>query len=291
VRVVGASGTVSVSADAFRFATGLKSTWWTVTSTPPRSTTTFPRDLSADRLPDGVIPNGSALTALTYTGTMSFTSRTMASSGWSGLRLTAGIGPFDPDNLGDLVAASSDGNLWLYPGNAAGTLDRGRTRIGTGWGVVNLIIPTGDLTGDGYTDFLGRWNDGRMMLYRGNGAGVVASYTQLNTGWNMFSHIAPGDFDGNGTTDLLGVRATDGVLYFYAGTGTGSFRAGVHADTRDWRFAEVKGIGDLTGDGRHDLLARRSGDGGLLVYPFTGSVDIGAPISAGTYAPTLPWGL
>jgi hypothetical protein len=206
------------------------------------------------------------------------------------MRLTAGIGPFDRDNLSDVVAASSDGGLWLHPGNASGTLDRGRVRIGTGWGVVNLIIPTGDLTGDGYTDFLGRWTDGRMMLYRGNGTGAVASYTSLNTGWNLFSHIASGDFDGNGTTDLLGVRTTNGYLYFYSGTGTGSFRAGTYADTRDWRFAQVKGIGDLTGDGRHDLLVRRSSDGALRVYPFTGSVHVGSPISAGTYASTAAWG-
>ncbi|WP_051510547.1 SpoIID/LytB domain-containing protein [Intrasporangium oryzae] len=290
VRVVGSSGTTSVSADAFRVALGLRSTWWTVVSAPPRSSATFPRDLTADRLPDAIVPSGGALTALAYNGTMTFTSRTMAPSGWAGMRLVAGIGPFDRDNLADVVAASSDGSLWLYPGNASGTLDRGRTRIGTGWGVVDLIIPTGDLTGDGYTDFLGRWTDGTMVLYRGNGTGGIASYTRLTTGWSMFSHLAAGDFDGNGTTDLLGVRSSNGYLSFYSGTGTGSFRSGVYADTRDWRFAEVAGIGDLTGDGRHDLLVRRSSDGGLRVYPVTGSVAVGSPISAGTYASTTKWG-
>ncbi|EWT00220.1 hypothetical protein N865_17640, partial [Intrasporangium oryzae NRRL B-24470] len=290
VRVIGSAGTASVTADAFRAALGLRSTWWSVTSAPPRSTASMPRDLSADGLADALVPSGSSLWSLKYTGTMGFTAGTM-SSAWSGLRLTAGIGPFDPDNLGDVVAATSDGNLWLYPGNASGTLDRGRTWIGSGWGSVDLIIPVGDLSGDGYTDFLGRFTDGSLRIYRGNGTGTVASLEKIGSGWQMFSQIAPGDFDGDGETDLVGVRKSDGRLVFYAGTGAGTVRAGVLADTTlDWRFAsEVKGIGDLDGDGRDDLLIRRASDGALRVYSVTGTATVGTPAAAGTWSGTTSW--
>jgi SpoIID/LytB domain protein len=290
VRLNGAAGTVALSAEAFRSKLGLRSTWWTVTSTS-RSSPLMPRDLTADGLPDALVPAGSNLWVLKYTGSMSFDSTTISSS-WSGLRLTAGVGPWDRDNLGDVVAATSDGGLWLYPGNATSTLDRGRLRIGNGWGIVDTIIPTGDMSGDGYADFLARWTDGTLHIYRGNGTGAVASSATIGSGWQTLSQLAPGDFDGDGRTDLMGVRKSDGRLVLYRGTGVGTVQPGVLAgSSTDFRFAaEVKGVGDLDGDGRDDLLIRRAVDGALRAYPVTGTGTVGVPIAAGSWSGTTPWG-
>ena len=55
-------------------------------------------------------------------------------------------------------------------------------------------------------------------------------------------------------------------------------------------MSAVRGAGDLTGDGRGDLLARRSSDGALLVYRVQGDSRLAPPLRAGTYASTARWG-
>lgn len=75
-----------------------------------------------------------------------------------------------------------------------------------------------------------------------------------------------GDFDGDGMSDILVVHRSTGRLLLYPGTGTvlGSPKvigrsgwAGMDALTR---------LGDFTGDGRDDLIARHSGSGDLWLY-------------------------
>lgn len=286
VRVTGSTGSVTVSGDSFRSVMGLRSTWWTVTSAPAVSSRTLPRDLTADSLGDALTPSGSGAAALAYSGNKGFTLRTLTTTGFSGTSLLTGVGPFDSDNIADVVARRSDGSLWLWSGSATGVLDRAPVRIGTGWGGFNLLVPAGDLSGDGHTDLLARTTSGTLMLYLGNGAGGFAGSRQLTTGWQMFSQITAGDFDGDGRTDVAGVRSSDGRLYFYAGLGNGTLQSSQLIGTTDWRgFSEFKSVGDLTGDGRHDLLVRRASDGALFIEPVTGRFVIGAAIPAGAH----PW--
>ncbi len=55
-------------------------------------------------------------------------------------------------------------------------------------------------------------------------------------------------------------------------------------------MSAVRGVGDITGDGRDDILARRASDGRLLVYRVQGAARLTSPLSAGTYASTAAWG-
>jgi SpoIID/LytB domain protein len=285
VRVTGSAGSVTVGGDAFRSAMGLRSTWWTVTSAPAVSTRTLPRDLTADSLGDALTPSGSGVAALAYNGNKGFSLKSLTTTGFSGTSLLTGIGPFDSDNVADVVARRSDGTLWLWSGSATGLLTRAPVKIGTGWGGINLLVPAGDLSGDGHTDLLARTSTGTLVLYLGNGAGGFTGSRQLTTGWQMFSHITAGDFDGDGRTDVAGVRSSDGRLYFYAGLGNGTLQSSQVIGTTDWRgFSEFKSVGDLTGDGRHDVLVRRASDGALLIEPVTGRFSIGAALPAGTHA-------
>jgi SpoIID/LytB domain protein len=286
VRITGSTGSVTVSGDSFRSAMGLRSTWWTVTSPPAVSSRTLPRDLTADSLGDALTPSGAGAAALAYSGNKGFSVRTLASTGFSGTSLLTGVGPFDSDNIADVVARRSDGSLWLWSGSANGVLDRAPVRIGTGWGDANLLVPVGDLSGDGRTDLLARTSAGALVLHLGSGAGTITGTRQIGSGWGIFSQVTAGDFDGDGRTDLAAIRASDGRLWFYGGLGGGSLRAGQVIGTTDWReFSEFKSIGDLTGDGRHDFLVRRASDGALFIEPVTGSVVLGAALPAGTH----PW--
>jgi SpoIID/LytB domain protein len=286
--VIGSSGAVTVTAASFRARLGLRSTWWTVTSAPPRSTQLMPRDLTGDSLPDAIYQGTDGVQALAYSGAMSFTSR-LVLPGTSGWKAIAGVGPWGPDNLGDLLALDRSGNLWYYQGLGVSGFAP-RQLLATGWTSVDLLIPVGDFSGDGRTDFLARTTDGRLILYRGDGTGRIASSTVVGHGWDAMRQITSGDFDGNGTTDLLAVRASDGAVAFYPGTGSGGFGAPQPVPSSNWSgYPAVRGIGDLTGDGRDDVLVR-SPDGSLSVLRVIGSLRIAAVLPAGTLASSGAWG-
>ena len=292
IRVLGRAGTVTVSGESFRTRLDLKSAWFTVTSAPARSQPLSPRDVTGDGLPDVVVPEGSRLRTLSYTGSMSFETRTILTGGYVGLRAPAAVGPWGPDSRGDVMAIGTDGSAWYYPGAGASGLNAGRYRIATGWGAVNLIIPVGDFDGDGHTDVATRMSDGSLVLRSGDGAGhVLASRTIGASGWNGLGQITTGDFDGDGLPDLVTVRSRDGALVLYPGDGTGRFQSARVIGAWGWNgFSDVRGVGDLTGDGRDDILVRRSGTGSLLVYKVIGSAQVLVTLPAGTASPSIHWG-
>jgi hypothetical protein len=63
-----------------------------------------------------------------------------------------------------------------------------------------------------------------MYLYRGNCAGGFSAVIQLIiSGWNIFSRIlGPGDFNGDGCSDLIGMLP-NGSLFWYGGGCNGGF--------------------------------------------------------------------
>ncbi|HEX2704143.1 MAG TPA: SpoIID/LytB domain-containing protein, partial [Candidatus Lustribacter sp.] len=289
VQVVGTAATVTTTGSAFRAALGLKSEWWTMGSAPQTSAGTFPKDLTSDGLADLVaVDTAGALKVLKYSGQMSFSTITAGTSGWSSMSLVTAVGPFDSDNRGDVLARSADGVLWLYRGGDTGVLYQSRTVAGLGWGGANLLVPVGDFNGDGHPDVLARGNDGALLLYSGNGSGKFTAVRAVSTGWQVYASLfSPGDLTGDGVADLVGVKAADGAVLRFPGTGSGTLGPG----TRIGNLASastVWGVGDLTGDGRPDLVARRRTDGALLIYPVMSTGTLDAPIALGTTWASYP---
>ncbi|NKX56498.1 GH25 family lysozyme [Arthrobacter mobilis] len=136
----------------------------------------------------------------------------------------------------------------------------------------------GDLTGDRRGDLLSRRTDGSLWLYPGNGAGGYGSPRKLGEGWQIYNAVAGGgDLNGDSRPDLL-ARQTDGSLWFYAGTGSGTYHARVRNGASGWnQYADLLGTGDLNGDGRGDLLAKRT-DGTVYFYPGLGSGKVGSRV-------------
>lgn len=82
------------------------------------------------------------------------------------------------------------------------------------------------------------------------------------------------DFNGDGRSDLLSVRA-DGALWFYPGNGQGGFTSPVRIGT-GWRiYSRIVGVGDFNGDGRNDFTAIKP-DGSMWFYAGTGTVGAGS---------------
>ncbi|MHA3837381.1 SpoIID/LytB domain-containing protein [Terrabacter sp. AAH1] len=292
VTLSGASGSVTVSGDSFRSALALKSTLWTVSSAPDASTPYAPRDVSGDGRADAVIPFNGGLLALVYTGSMGFATKSISSSATSGMKTVAAVGALTPDSLGDVVTVATDGTAWVYPGMGARGLAASRAVLARGWTTVNLVIGAGDWDGDGYTDVLTRHTSGDLTLWKGDGMGHLVSQRRIGTSWNGLAQVTSGDFDGDGHVDLMGVRASDGALVFYSNTGAGGFRSPRVVDGSNWlAMTAVRGIGDLTGDGRTDLVARRISDGKLLVYRVVDSARVAvSPLDAGVLSNSSRWG-
>ncbi|MEU2184115.1 VCBS repeat-containing protein [Streptomyces thermolilacinus] len=173
--------------------------------------------------------------------------------GWAGARVHF-PSSLDANGHADLLEVY-DGYLYNY-------LEYGAVSLGRGWGAFNTLTGVGDLTGDGKGDLLARTSGGTLYLYRGDGQGYAfAGRTSVGSGWGVYnSLVGAGDITGDGRADLL-ARTSDGTLYLYAGTGNASapFKARVKVGTGWQTYSKLVAPGDITGDGRADLLAVTSG--------------------------------
>ena len=137
-----------------------------------------------------------------------------------------------------------------------------------------------DWSGDGKPDVLAVHPDGRLLMYRTDGAGAFAAGggVAIGSGWAGFTAVlAPGDFSGDGKPDLL-ARTSAGALLTYRGDGDGGFATGRGEQIGSgWQsFTALFAAGDFSGDGMPDLLARRP-DGGLLLYRGDGAGGFAGP--------------
>ncbi|MEW2165177.1 trypsin-like serine protease [Streptomyces sp. NPDC007084] len=157
----------------------------------------------------------------------------------------------------------------------------------SGWGTRQRIVAPGDLTGDGLPDILSVDSSGTMWEYPGKGNGTFSSRVKVGTGWSQYNSVrGHGDFTGDGKADLIARSKTGSYVYLYKGTGktgSGAFSARVKVTT--WSgYNAFDAVGDVTGDGKADFLARTPG-GTLYLYPGTGKATseiFATRISVGT---------
>lgn len=179
------------------------------------------------------------------------------------------------DGHADVLGENSAGHLFDYTADGAGWWINGNGQQigGNGWSFPALLYP-GDFSGDGHPDLLAIDANGKLWMYRGDGAGgfLPGVAQQVGEGWSGFKFVlAPGDFSGDGHPDLLAV-ATDGAMWLYRGNGDGWWLdTSAQQIGGGWAaFTAVLPAGDFNGDGHADVFARTS-DGHLLLYRGNGS--------------------
>ncbi|KUN75722.1 serine protease [Streptomyces griseoruber] len=144
----------------------------------------------------------------------------------------------------------------------------------------NLVLQT-DLDRDGYTDFIRRRaSDGdlywRHCVFPSNGTTCTWTNTLVGDNWkSRLAVVVPGDVTGDKLPDLLSVDSA-GVLWIYPGKGNGRFATRVKVSTGWNQYNVVRGHGDLSNDGRADLLARNKSTGAVYLYKGTGKAGTGA---------------
>ena len=193
-------------------------------------------------------------------------------TGWGGMSALDTPGDFDGNGTADVLARErSTGYLWLYRGDGTGGW-LGRTRVGVGWNSMNAIFGPGDFNGDGTPDVLARRADNaQLWLYPGNGRGGWLRPVRVGVGWGGFDALlGPGDFNGDGTVDVLARRADNAQLWLYPGNGRGGWLRPVRVGVGWGGFDALLGPGDFNGDRTVDVLARRADNGELWLYPGTG---------------------
>ncbi|GGP94052.1 FG-GAP repeat domain-containing protein [Streptomyces roseolilacinus] len=133
-------------------------------------------------------------------------------------------------------------------------------------------------------DVLARDRNGALRAYshhHGEGGPLDVEWGKgLGTGWGHYDRLtklAPIDVRGRGG-DVV-ARDASGVLWYHelaGGTHT-ALRPPVRVGSGWGVYRSIRGAGDLTGDGRHDLLAV-DGSGALWLYP--GTDDPARPFEA-----------
>jgi hypothetical protein len=211
-----------------------------------------------------------------------------------------GGGPFSADPFGadfNLVGAgdvNGDGRADLVfqrpsDGLTEVMLVNGQTEIGGGpiagspfvdpsW----QVVAVNDFNGDGKADLVYRnSNSGIVEIQFLNGVtpigGGIVSPNGFGTDWNV---AGAGDFNGDGHTDLVFHRASDGLteIMFLNGTteiGGGLIQNSPFNGDPTW---QVVGVGDFNRDGKADIVYRNSVTGVTEIQFLNGTTAIGGGV-------------
>ncbi|WP_406059018.1 VCBS repeat-containing protein [Streptomyces sp. NBC_01077] len=181
-----------------------------------------------------------------------FAARVKAGTGWNIYNQIIPVGDDNGDGNGELLARDAKGTLWYYTGKGDRTLATRVQASQTGYweGIPQFGGASNNPVAGTKEGVLARDAAGTMFWYGSKTTGQLGARSQFgNTGgWKGadFAHLSSMDPDGSSDTAQL----FDGGLYIdgvYLGAGWGVYNA-------------LIGPGDLSGDGKGDLLARdRSG--------------------------------
>ncbi|MBV7699558.1 VCBS repeat-containing protein [Streptomyces sp. TRM70350] len=241
--------------------------------------------------PDGIgdlltLDSSGRLTFQQGTGRGTFSGK-VTGSGWSTSVRAVPVGDPSGDRCNDVLVKFSSGTVRLYKPACGAALKPSTpyTTIGTGtgWNQYDILTSPGDITKDGRPDLLARTaSTGTVYVYKGTSTGKFAARVKLYDNWKTYKKVVgAGDLNGDGIGDLVAQDKAN-ALYRYYGTGKGAFTSRVKLSS-NWggSYNVVVGVGDITGDGTADLVARDTA-GVLYRVPGTGKGSFGARVRIGT---------
>ncbi|MFE7131050.1 FG-GAP-like repeat-containing protein [Streptomyces sp. NPDC057638] len=135
---------------------------------------------------------------------------------------------------------------------------------------------------DGVADLLSLSAKGALSFAHGTGKGAYSGAT-ASTGWPLATLAVPmGDGNGDRCNDLL-IRVGDELRSYQPGCGTAPAPKTYTAIGKGWAaFTNLTSPGDLTGDGRPDLVAWSARTGEVFLYPDDGKGKLKPRVTLGT---------
>lgn len=197
----------------------------------------------------------------------------------------AGVNDTNDDGRRDVVGVSRSATAYLYRGSGTGTITYPGLTVSSGqWGIRSVLGHSLTAPGGASEPIWAVTYDGNLRMYwTVDGGRWRLAWSHAASGLGSFRHvIAPGDFTGDGLPDLLTV-SDGGYLYIQTGRRSGAtpFWSRKRINGGWGSFTHITGAGDVNGDRRNDLLARKS-DGTLWLYPGNGRGGFGTAKRVGS---------
>ncbi|MFK0109956.1 FG-GAP repeat domain-containing protein [Streptomyces sp. NPDC091217] len=186
---------------------------------------------------------------------------------WASYNQIIGGGDWDGNGRTDLLARDFSGNLWFYAGNGNGTF-AARAARSKGWGRATQFAGAGNNPHFGKYGIMARTSAGSVYSYQVTGTGTLANKLLVGSSWPASTTrlaYASSLRDG-GLADLVVHSVSSGQLTnpaFYA-------LSDPKLATGSTSYSRIVGPGDLTGDGKGDILAMTS-SGTLYLYAGDGT--------------------
>ncbi|MGW6209133.1 FG-GAP repeat domain-containing protein [Streptomyces sp. NPDC055089] len=202
-----------------------------------------------------------------YAGTGSartpFAERARVGHGWHIYNQVIGADDLDGDGRGDLIARAVNGDVFVYSSTGDGGALALRVAGGSGLNTATLLAGAGGVPAYGRSDLLGLDTHGRLWAYRPRNNGELEQRAAINSAWKGKPFLAS-SLNENTLVDLMNVSG--GELHNH------SFGPDdVRRVSGGWGGYNLSiGPGDLTGDGKGDLLTRDTG-GTLYLHPGNGT--------------------
>lgn len=168
-----------------------------------------------------------------------------------------------------VVVRNSDKRAMVLPTGGLSNFNAPRT-ISQGWGSTRSVQISKDLTGDGKADILFLTSANVLGVRPGKGNGKFAASKRAFPNFTLYrSPRAAGDLNGDGRGDMIAWIKRTGRVQVFLGTGQGTFVKGPRLSAKVTSYTTAYPAGDLTGDGKVDLLGIKAGR--LYLHPGQGN--------------------
>jgi hypothetical protein len=193
--------------------------------------------------------------------------------------LSLAVGDFNRDGKTDVVV-TTNGNgqsvsMKIFLSNGNGTFRSGATLAVPLYAGVSAV----DVNGDGNIDLVISGFSSPIEVYLGNGDGTFQSPISGPSS-TYAGALNFGDFDRDGKLDIA-VGTYSGIA-FLAGNGNGTFQNPVYSNS-SIQFCCQFAIGDVTGDGKLDLVTNGTSGGlGVILMRGNGNGTFQPPVGLGS---------